>query len=57
MDELLGISAATKHSGSVDEREDCSNCGRLQNELWILRNQVNSLQGKLSDHRKEKMIK
>ena len=32
MDELLGISAATKHSGSVDEREDCSNCGRLQND-------------------------
>ena len=44
-DELPRISAATEHPGSVDEREDCSNCGRLPNELRMLRNQVKSLQG------------
>ena len=36
------------------EIEGSSNCGELQNEIRILRNQVKSLQGKLSEHRKEK---
>ena len=36
----------------------CSNCGELQNEIRMLRNQVKLLQGKLGEHRKEKkMIK
>ena len=39
------------------EIEGCSNCGELQNEIRMLRNQVKSLQGKLGEHRKEKMIK
>ena len=40
------------------EIEGCSNCGELQNEVRMLRNQVKSLQGKLGEHRKEKkMIK
>ena len=36
------------------EIEGCSNCGELQNEIRMLRNQVKSLQGKLGEHRKEK---
>ena len=36
------------------EIEGCSNCGELQNEVRMLRNQVKSLQGKLGEHRKEK---
>ena len=36
------------------EIEGCSNCGELQNEIRMLRNQVMSLQGKLGEHRKEK---
>ena len=36
------------------EIEGCSNCGELQNEIRVLRNQVKSLQGKLGEHRKEK---
>ena len=50
--ELPGEDASTDQIES--ELEGCSNCGQLQNEMGILRNQVKSLQGKLDEHRKEK---
>lgn len=43
-----------KNTSTTAETEDCGNCIYLNNELRKLKNQVKMLQGKLSEHRKEK---